>query len=263
MFGFGKKKTETAVNSSTANPINSNLNNVGNIADNSENKSKVILDKAKVSLDKHIVSLQKDKGINLSFHKARVVVVLDRSGSMSSLFRNGSVQNTLTRLLPLALRFDDDGSLESYVFNTGYQELQPMNLSNYDNYVKKCIMNEGHSPSGGTSYSPVINAVVKRYNDGSKFPTFVVFITDGENDDKLETDNAIIKSAKHNIFFQFIGIGANRTFKYLEKLDDLKGRECDNTGFIQVIDMDSLDDDHLFQVLLEQYIEWLRVKRFI
>lgn len=261
MFGFGKKTPETTASSSTTTPTSSSLNNVG--AGNSGSKSKVILDKAKVSLDKHIVNLQKDRGIDLSLHKARVVVVLDRSGSMSSLFQNGSVQNTLTRLLPLALRFDDDGSLESYVFNTSYQELKPMNLSNYEKYVKTCIENEGYGAYGGTSYSPVINAVDKRYNDGSKFPTFVVFITDGENDDKNETDRAIINSAKHNIFFQFVGIGANRRFRYLEKLDDLSGRECDNTGFIQVIDMNSLDDDHLFQVLLEQYIEWLRVKRFI
>lgn len=264
MFGFGKKTPEATANSSTTtNSTNSATNVIGTTSGNSRSKEKVVLDKAKVSLDKHIVNLQKDKGIDISAHKARVVVILDRSGSMISLFANGSVQNTLTRLLPLALRFDDDGSLESYVFNTGYQELIPMNLENFEKYVQVHIINKGYSAYGGTSYSPVISAVDKKYNDGSKLPTFVIFITDGENDDKNETDRAIIKSAEHNIFFQFVGIGANRRFRYLEKLDDLSGRKCDNTGFIQVVDMALLDDDHLFQVLLEQYLEWLHVKRFI
>lgn len=81
---------------------------------------------------------------------------MDRSGSMTSLYQSGEIQNVLTRLLPLALKFDDNGELEVYVFNTSCIQMPSMNLSNYESYVKREIMNKGYGPSGGTSYSPVI-----------------------------------------------------------------------------------------------------------
>ena len=86
----------------------------------------------------------------------------------------------------------------------------------------------------------------------------MIFITDGENSDQLKTNNAIVDSANYNIFIQFVGIG-NERFRYLQQLDDLEGRRCDNTGFIKVSDFDNMDDETLYNNLLEQYIDWLKV----
>ena len=222
-----------------------------------ETRGKVVLKKATEGLDRSIVRLKKDKGIDLQGHKARVFVVIDRSGSMSSMYRNGEVQEVLTRLLPLALKFDDNGELEVYVFNTDCHQLKEMTLKNYENYVEKEIIKKGKGPFGGTCYAPVVEKTTKSYNNNNPAPAFGIVITDGENSDRLETDTAIRKSSKYKIFYQFVGIGYDN-FSYLQKLDDLDGRAVDNTAFIKVADFKNLTDDQLYDKLLEQYPDWLK-----
>lgn len=246
---FNKKKNLT--------PNNSVASSTVVRQSDTRSSAKVILTKAEERLERHIVNLKKDKNVDLSKHCARVAVVLDRSGSMGCLYRNGSVQETLTRLLPLALKFDDNGELEIYVFNNGYKQLSSMTLKNYETYVEKEIIHKGYGPNGGTNYAPVIERTISDYNDGSPYPAFVIFITDGENFDARETDAAIRKSSKYKIFYQFVGIG-NERFNYLQKLDDLDGRAVDNTAFIKVADFSQLDDEQLYAKLLDQYPQWLK-----
>lgn len=247
---FGKKKSNTpsttssTVNSSAAQPASTST------------AAKVILTKAEDGLDRHIVRLKKEGKVDLTKHRTRVFVVVDRSGSMNGLFKNGSVQNTLTRLLPLALRFDDNGELEVYVFDHECSQLSPMTINNYENYVEDEILRKGYGPRGGTSYAPVIKKTVSDYNDGSPYPAFGIFITDGANNDEAATDKEVRNSSKYKIFYQFVGIGG-ASFSYLEKLDDLDGRAVDNTAFVKVADFSKLDDEQLYALLLEQYTQWL------
>lgn len=94
-------------------------------ADTTEN----VLNTHKVNLDKSIVSLQKKSGIDLGTHKARVVAVMDYSGSMSSRFTDfgaantNEVQRTLTKLFPFALKFDDNGELDVWLFSDSKKRL--------------------------------------------------------------------------------------------------------------------------------------------
>lgn len=111
MFLFSSKKKNTFGSSMD------NVHSAKTEAPTMSSSAKIKLSKAEDSLNRHIVRLKKEKNIDLSNHRARVFVVLDRSGSMGHLYRNGAVQDVLTRLLPLALRFDDNGELEVYVFN--------------------------------------------------------------------------------------------------------------------------------------------------
>lgn len=62
---------------------------------------------------------------------------MDYSGSMSNLFRNGSVQETVSRLLPIALRFDDNGELESWLFSNGSERLAAVTKRQLFNICKK------------------------------------------------------------------------------------------------------------------------------
>lgn len=251
MFLFGSKKNNN--DSSKVQPTTIN---------EPATSAKVILSKAELGLDRHIVRLKKEKNIDLSNHRARVFVVMDRSGSMGfsplgDLYRNGYVQAVLTRLLPLALRFDDNGELEVYVFNKKCTQLPAMNLNNYETYVDHVIMRNNYGPSGGTKYSPVIEQTISDYNDGSPYPAFGIIVTDGNPDDESATNKAVRRSSEYKMFYQFVGIGYEK-FKYLEELDDLDGRKVDNTAFIKVADFSQLDDEQLYAKLLEQYPQWLR-----
>ena len=224
---------------------------------------KVNLTKSKADLRTAIQLTKEKSGVDIATVKARVAVVMDKSGSMSSLYENGEVQSILTRLLPFALQFDDNGELDVYVFSNNCNRVKvPMTEDNYETYVRDHIL--GKFSYGGTEYAPAVEKTDDDYNDKASkmMPSLVFFITDGENSDEKATNRAIIKSSKHGVFYQFIGIG-NSSFKYLEALDNLDGRTCDNTGFMTVKDFEKADNVQVFTESLTDYVPWLKSKGYI
>lgn len=237
-------------------------------------KDKVNLEQHVVNLSKTVVNLSKKSGVDLGSTRAKVAVVLDYSGSMSSLYRKGIVQKTINKLVPLGLTFDDNGSINVYLFQNDYLKKADLDLSNYESYVKNVVERSGYS-MGGTCYAPVLKAIIEGdvqsrgsflgfgaqqetilplVDDG--YPTFILFITDGDNADKSASDKIIRKSSEMNVFVQFIGIG-NERFSYLKKLDNLSGRARDNTGFSAMRDLNKVTDEELYTKVLEQFSLWL------
>lgn len=218
------------------------------------------INESKENLNKVLVNLSKESKVDLTKHIARVALAMDYSRSMSEVFHDGSLQRTISRLLPIALKFDDNGKLESWLFSNGYKSLVAVSKSNYEKYVKNVMLESGMS-MGGTEYAPVLRDIVRYYKDvePSGTPAFIIFITDGENEDKLRTNEIILELSKYNIFVQFIGIGREK-FEYLKRLDNLNGRKHDNTGFTAVEDMDKLNDEQLYTEILRQYKDWLNKK---
>lgn len=230
---------------------------------------------------KMVIDLTKKKNIDIN-QKARVVLALDFSGSMSNHYASGYVQRALERIIPLALRFDDNGSLEVYIFDTKSNKLPDVDLKNFDGYVKKEIMEKYEM--GGTNYSPVMENVFKNsYNGndpaftkgkglfgklfgGSKpettmDPTYVIFITDGDNSDHGATERLIKEYSKHGIFWQFVGIGNPNNFDFLSKLDTMGGRYIDNANFFPLNDLDEISDEHLYEELLGEFPSWLELAK--
>lgn len=190
---------------------------------------------------------------------SKVVVVLDYSGSMDQLYKDGVVQETLNRLLPLALRFDDDGEMELYLFSNNCKQLAPLNINNFSNYITDEKILQKYS-MGGTNYSPAINKVVD--NQEGDIPTFVIFITDGDcfNSDKDKATKAIRKASDKPLFWQFVGIGSS-SFNFLEKLDDMDGRVVDNADFLKISDLTKLNDEELYKALLGEFPDWLKAAK--
>lgn len=215
------------------------------------------MSKHQENLDKVIINMSKGSKIDMSKHTARVALAMDYSGSMSELYYSGDVQDVITRLLPIALKFDDNGELESWLFSTQCDGLPAVNINNYKNYVDK-VMLKSRMSMGGTRYAPVLEEIVKYYKDKhpSDIPAFVMFITDGENSDPRDTENIIRELSNYNMFVQFVGIGDEK-FDFLEKLDNFTGRKTDNTGFIKVEDINKMTDEELYAEMLRQYKDWL------
>ena len=212
-------------------------------------------------LETVLIDMSKNGKTDMTNHSARVAIAMDYSGSMSNMFSNGEVQEIVTRLLPIALKFDDNEELESWLFSNDCERINPVTISNYQNYVKNFMLNAGMY-MGGTEYAPVLKDIVKYYKDNnpSDIPAFVIFITDGDNSDENVTDSIVRKISEYNMFVQFVGIGSGSNFKYLRKLDNLSGRKSDNTGFITVQDMNKLNDEQLYTEMLRQYNDWLNKK---
>ena len=160
LFGFGKKNNDTTpVNNTPVNTGNPTLNFNKEIPNTTAGLS---LQKSVLSLDKTLITLEKKSGFSFDGHRAKVAVAMDYSGSMSSLYRNGAVQAVLTRLMPLALRFDDNGELDVWLFDNEYRRMPSMDLSNFDSYVDNEILrNRWHM--GGTNYAPVLEDMLKKY----------------------------------------------------------------------------------------------------
>lgn len=209
------------------------------------------------------LNLRKDKIQGLCLEKrelngltARVALVLDYSGSMSRLYQNGSVQEVVEKLLPVAMQFDDNGEMECWIFENGFHRLDDISLNNFDTYISN-LMHKNYE-MGGTYYAPVMKDVAKKYlkEDPSQYPTLVIFITDGDNFDGSATDKVICDLSKYNIFWQFIGIG-NADFDYLEHLDEMEGRFIDNANFFALNDFRDISDDELYHRLLQEYPDWI------
>ncbi|MDK2600509.1 VWA domain-containing protein [Bacillus stercoris] len=81
--------------------------------------------KAKVVLEKK----------NLNTVKADIQVAVDISGSMSSMFSNGTVQEIIDRLLGIGVNMDVDDSIDVFAFNTGAKFIGTANRSNHKDFI--------------------------------------------------------------------------------------------------------------------------------
>lgn len=251
LFDIFKKKDDAVVDN-TATATTESTSSISSTT--------IDMSKSTENLNKVLINMSKTSKIDMSKHTARVALAMDYSGSMANLFENGSVQDVVSRLLPIALKFDDNGELESWLFSNGKERLKPVTADNYSNYVKKVMMKAKMS-MGGTNYSPVLEDIVSYYKDvePSEVPAFIIFITDGDNWDQYETNAIVRELSNYNMFVQFIGIG-NASFNYLKSLDDMEGRKHDNTGFTAVRDMNKMTDEELYTEILRQYKDWLNNK---
>lgn len=161
---FGKKENDTIENTVTQQiTTEKDLQNQNDEESNSP-MMPIDMSKHQENLNTVLINMSKDNKIDMTKHVARVALAMDYSGSMSNLFRNGSVQETVSRLLPIALRFDDNGELESWLFSNGSERLAAVTKDNYSTYVRK-VMNKANMSMGGTNYAPVLKEMVSYYKD--------------------------------------------------------------------------------------------------
>lgn len=214
----------------------------------------------KIDLRKKAIALELEE-LNITDCEARVVFVLDHSGSMAPLYRNGTVQDTLERIFPLALTFDNNGEMEFYLFDTLYKELDTVTTGNLVEYTEH-VIRPNHGKYGATCYAPIVEEITARYakREPSKVPTFVVFITDGNNSDHRKAKDALSLASHYNIFWKFVGIGKEK-FLFLEKLDTMDGRFIDNANFVAVNNLAAIDDQTLYKLLLKEYGAWLKLAK--
>jgi len=256
--------------------------------------SRIDLEKRLERSAPQLVNLVKSAGVSLAKvgldqHRARVCLVLDISGSMSSLYRKGLVQRFAERILALGCRFDDDGEIDVFLFGRHVHRGEPMGLSNWSSYVGEMI--ERHPLEGDTRYGAAMEAVRRHYfpdafmgndkNSGkagerqapvkAALPVYVMFVTDGTTSDQPLTERQLRWASREPIFWQFMGIGrgkkskskrllnfADSDFPFLEKLDELDGRLIDNAGFFAVASPDEHSDADLYDLLMGEYPDWVR-----
>lgn len=235
-----------------------------------------------LNLRKQIVlTLAKSKG--LENEKAQVVLAMDISGSMQDEYYDGTVQRVIERIVPLAMQFDDNQSIDLYLFQDQAYDAGQVTLNNLEGYVERDILRSGKYQFGGTQYAPVIEFIRdgaqnmlgkaaaavtgmfgsifgKTAADAKKLPTYVIFVTDGDNSDHSKTERLMRELSSKGIFWQFVGIG-HAGFSFLDKLDNLSGREIDNASFFKATNIDRMSDDALYAELLKEFPTWIKQAR--
>lgn len=198
--------------------------------------------------------------------RARVLLVIDKTGSMSDEFQAGLVHRVVERMVPVAIQLDDDGSMECYMYAKSFFQLPDLQVGELEQWMATYIHMTG--THGGIDYRsigfvndeiPIMEEVISTLGR-STLPTLVLFFTDGGFSKKKQIINLMKDAAKLPAFWQFVGIGRNN-FGVLEKLDEMSGRVVDNAGFFPVTDIDRVDDAELYRRLLSEFPDWIRAAR--
>lgn len=222
--------------------------------------------KAQISLEKK----------NLDNVKAEVVLVLDNSGSMNWQYENGTVKEIVNRLIPLAINFDDNQSIDFWAFASKPAHLDNINMKNYRDVIydkneevtsmkdklfsnkqpkKWKTWNTGMPANNETSVIKEINKMVTSRKNN--LPIYVLFISDGGVHDNEGIERAIKEAASLPIFWQFVGVGGSN-YGILERLDDMKGRVVDNANFFSIHKLSDLSEEELYDKMLEEFPNWLK-----
>jgi stress response protein SCP2 len=201
------------------------------------------------------ITLEKKKMNNVA---ARVGLVLDISGSMQLLYKNGTVQEVVERILAVACKFDDNATLDIWVYDNEFSRLSAATEQDFDQYVLKNILNNRDIHKfGRNNEPPVMNDVIRKYTveEDSPLPAFVIFINDGGVVKSIK--KVIVESSLKPLFWQFVGIG-DSDFEVLKKLDTMEGRIVDNANFIHIKDIAKISDEDLYNQLLNEFPLWLK-----
>lgn len=210
--------------------------------------------------------------------RCRVGLCIDISGSMQNEYQDGLVQATVDRLLAIAGTFDDNGEMEVWTFNQGVSTPPVARASDYGDYVKKAILdNRNVSKWGGTSYAPVMNAVLDAYFRGetvaaaggflgffkkteqrpardTHIPALCLFLTDGDNSDEAAAATILREAKRYRIYWQLVGMGNDTDFRFIKKMAD----ELPNAGFCHFPNL-RISDEAIYETLLtSELCEWLR-----
>ncbi len=242
---------------------------------------------SKVRLEKRMVDLQKKdpqlvnlvKKVQVSLDKkdlatdrAKVALCLDISASMGGLYSSGKIDHLVQRVMALGFRFDDDGQIDVFLFGSQAHEYGTIDVNNYRDFVR--TMQQRHRLEGGTNYGRVMELIRRFYQRAPGFgqvPVYVMFVTDGDTQDRPSTERELRDASREGIFWQFMAIGPKGGakflgislggFDFLEKLDNLSGRTVDNANFFQVEDPQDPSDEQLFDMLMAEYPTWLKAAR--
>jgi hypothetical protein len=193
----------------------------------------------------------------LTGQRAAVYLVVDRSYSMNSFYRDGSVQLLAEQALGLSANLDDDGVVPLLMFDSRPYDFAEIRLDNYTGQVANWHqLNGGEATMGGTRYAPAIDAIVQHYQRSrATDPAFVVFQTDGDPQDRQVVEERLREVSNLPLFWSFLGFG--NSINFLKKLDNLRGRTVDNASFFHARNPRAVSDSELYDGLTHEYASWL------
>lgn len=209
---------------------------------------------------------------NLENHTADVALIIDFSVSMTPVFKNGFIQKITDRLMAAGILFDDNASIDVFLFDHRTQYLGEITVKNFENKIAE--WEQQYKLGHDTKYGGAIKEVMEFYFQTTKKPeqaplrdkpVYAFFVTDGDATDKQLTTRLMREVSYYPIFWQFVGVhtGMFSSFAYLERLDDLKDRCIDNADFFEINkkEINSMTDKELLDRMFNEYPSWLKMAK--
>ena len=181
---------------------------------------------------------------------------MDISGSMEKSYRNGTVQEIVNKILPIAVQFDNDGELDFWYFGDRCQRRPSVNMKNYEQAVPHDWDRLMSKLGYGTDELVVMREVVNQF-ETSPLPAYVVFITDGGFYNRQKIKDFLIDASYLPIFWQFVGVNGSG-YGLLEELDNMSGRYVDNANFFALDDFKTVPNEKVYSLLLNEFPTWLK-----
>lgn len=191
----------------------------------------------------------------------RTRLAVDKSGSMSSLFRNGFVEKTIELFMGAASNFDDNAELDYTFFNSSASKMKSIGIDSY----KSLSIPEATS---GTNYVPALEQLVdmdaKKSTGifGSMFgkkdiavdPVYIGFITDGDASDFSESLKYMDKIKGTRNFVQFIVLGSGVTIQNMQRLST-----NENVAFDVIQNPSNMTVDELYGIIANtKLLNWYK-----
>ncbi|MGC9378634.1 VWA domain-containing protein [Streptomyces sp. MH13] len=228
------------------------------------------------------LSLRKEQvAVSLTKHgasgvTARVILVLDASGSMSFLYSKGVVADVVERMAAVAAQLDDDGEMQAWTFASNPARLPDLRLGELPEWLRLHVRvgeislfrrgrKKGLHPEqvdmravGIQNEEQKVIAEIRAYvrDNPASAPTLVLFFSDGGVYRNAEIERELRGAVEEPVFWQFVGLGRSN-YGVLERFDTLPGRRVDNVGFFAVDDISTVPDPELYDRLLSEFPSWI------
>ncbi|MFG3496044.1 VWA domain-containing protein [Streptomyces sp. NPDC047928] len=213
---------------------------------------------------------------------ARVILVLDASGSMSFLYSRGVVADVVERMAAVAAQLDDDGEMQAWTFASHPARLPDLRLGELPEWLRLhvrvgelSLFGRSRKPRKGLHPGQVDMRAVGIQNEEQKAiaevrayvranptaaPTLVLFFSDGGVYRNAEIERELREAVDEPVFWQFVGLGRSN-YGVLERFDTMPGRRVDNVGFFAVDDIAVVPDAELYDRLLSEFPSWIAAAR--
>lgn len=213
---------------------------------------------------------------------ARVILVLDASGSMAGLYARGVVADVVERMAAVAAQLDDDGDMQAWTFASHPARLPDLRTADLPLWLRLhvrvgelSLFGRPRRPRQGLRPGQVDMRFVGVQNEEQKViaevrrfvrayptavPTLVLFFSDGGVHRNTQIEQQLREAVEEPVFWQFVGLG-RADYGVLERFDTLPGRRVDNVGFFAVDDIAAVPDAELYDRLLSEFPSWITAAR--